>query len=54
MAGADGAVPAARILLSFGGNAEVVSPPEVRADLAAVATEVVAQYAGSNMRLDTG
>ena len=33
-----GAVPAARILLSFGGNVEVVSPPEVRADLAAVAT----------------
>jgi len=38
---------------------EVVPPPEVRADLAAVAAEVVAaevvaRYAGSNMRLDTG
>lgn len=32
-----GAVPAARMLLSFGGDVEVVSPPEVRADLAAVA-----------------
>ena len=49
-----GAVPAARMLLSFGGNAEVVSPPEVRADLAAVAATVVARYAGSNMRLDAG
>ena len=27
---------------------------QVRADLAAVAAEVVARYAGSNMRLDTG
>ena len=41
-----GAVPAARMLLSFGGNVEVVSPPEVRADLAAVAAEVVVRYAG--------
>ncbi len=49
-----GAVPAARILLSFGGNVEVVSPPEVRADLAAVAATVVARYTGSNMRLDAG
>jgi predicted DNA-binding transcriptional regulator YafY len=39
-----GAVAAARTLLSFGANVEVVSPPEVRADLAAVAAEVVAQY----------
>ena len=43
---------AARTLLSFGGNAEVISPPEVRADLAAVAAEVVAQY--SNVRLVLG
>jgi len=42
------AVPAARTLLSFGGNVEVTSPPEVRADLAAVAAEVVACY--SNVR----
>jgi len=49
-----GAVPAARMLLSFGGNVEVVSPPEVRADLAAVAAAVVARYTGSNMRLDAG
>ncbi len=47
-------VPAARMLLSFGGNVEVVSPPEVRADLAAVAATVVARYPGSNMRLDAG
>jgi len=40
-----GAVPAARILLSFGSDAEVVSPPEVRADLAAVAAAVVGRYA---------
>ena len=33
-------------LLSFGGDVEVVSPPEVRADLAAVAATVVARYAG--------
>ena len=49
-----GAVPAARILLSFGGHVEVVSPPEVRADLAEVAAEVVTRYADSNMRLDPG
>ena len=49
-----GAVPAARMLLSFGGNVEVVSPPEVRADLAAVAATVVARYADSNTRLDPG
>jgi predicted DNA-binding transcriptional regulator YafY len=46
------AVPAARTLLSFGGNVGVTSPPEVRADLAAIAAEVVAQY--SNTRLGTG
>ena len=40
-----GAVPAARILLSFGGDVEVVSPAEVRDDLAAVAAAVVARYA---------
>jgi predicted DNA-binding transcriptional regulator YafY len=43
------AVPAARTLLSFGGNVEVTSPAEVRADLAAVAAEVTALY--SNTRL---
>jgi hypothetical protein len=37
-------VPAARTLLSFGGDVEVVSPPEVRTDLAATATEVIARY----------
>ena len=36
-------VPAARTLLSFGGDVEVVSPPEVRADLARVAIGVVAR-----------
>jgi hypothetical protein len=46
------AVPAARTLLSFGGDVEVVSPAEVRADLSCVAAEVVAQY--SNVRLDMG
>ena len=39
-----GGVPAARILLSFGGDAEVVSPPEVRDDLAAVAAATVDLY----------
>ena len=38
------AVMAARTLLGYGANVEVVSPPEVRADLAQVAAEVVAQY----------
>jgi predicted DNA-binding transcriptional regulator YafY len=38
------AVPAARTLLSFGGDVEVVSPPEVRADLGRVAAEVTARY----------
>jgi hypothetical protein len=37
-------------LLSFGANVEVMSPPEVRADLAAVALEIVELY--SNLRLD--
>jgi len=45
-------VPPARILLSFGGNVEVISPPEVRADLAEVAADVVARY--SNARLGIG
>ena len=31
---------------------EVVSPPEVRTDLAAAATEMAGRYAHSNMRLD--
>jgi predicted DNA-binding transcriptional regulator YafY len=39
------AVPAARTLLGSGHDVEVVSPPEVRADLAAVAAAVVARYA---------
>jgi len=39
------AVPAARTLLSFGDDIEVVSPGEVRADLATVAASVVARYA---------
>jgi hypothetical protein len=43
------AVKAARTLLSFGANVEVMSPPEVRVDLAAVATEIVDLY--SNVRL---
>ena len=37
-------IPAARTLLSFGADVEVVSPVEVRADLACVAAEVVAAY----------
>jgi predicted DNA-binding transcriptional regulator YafY len=37
-------VMAARPLLSFGANVEVVSPASVRADLASVAAEVVALY----------
>jgi hypothetical protein len=43
------AVKAPRTLLSFGRNVEVTSPPEVRADLAAVAAEVV--ECDSNIRL---
>jgi WYL domain len=42
-------VKAARTLLSFGANVEVMSPPEVRAELAAVASEIVGLY--SNVRL---
>ena len=38
------AVMAARTLLSYGANVEVVSPPEVRAEIARVAAEVVAHY----------
>jgi predicted DNA-binding transcriptional regulator YafY len=38
------AVPAARTLLSFGADVEVVSPPQVRADLARTAAEVIEQY----------
>ncbi len=45
------AVPAARTLLSFGADVEVVSPAEVRADLAMVAAEVAARYRDSNTRL---
>ena len=37
-------MPAARTLLSFGGNVEVTSPPEVRTDLAVVAADIVARY----------
>jgi predicted DNA-binding transcriptional regulator YafY len=39
-----GGVPAARMLLGFGAGVEVLSPEEVRADLARVAAEVVAAY----------
>jgi len=39
------AVQAARVLLSFGGDVVVTSPPEVRDDLLAVAAEVTACYA---------
>jgi len=39
-----GGVRAARMLLGFGAGVEVVSPEEVRADLACVAAEVVAAY----------
>jgi predicted DNA-binding transcriptional regulator YafY len=45
-------VMAARPLLGFGANVEVLSPESVRADLAAVAAEVVACY--SNTRLVLG
>jgi predicted DNA-binding transcriptional regulator YafY len=38
------AVRAARVLLSFGGDVVVTSPPEVRADLLAVAASVTACY----------
>ncbi|GAB7044153.1 MULTISPECIES: helix-turn-helix transcriptional regulator [Catenuloplanes] len=39
------AVPAARTLLAFGTDVEVLSPAEVRADLAAVAAATAAHYA---------
>jgi len=39
-----GGVPAARVLLGFGAGVEVVSPEEVRADLARVAAQVVVAY----------
>ena len=39
-----GRVPAARMLLSFGGDVEVVSPAEVRAGLPAAAAAVVTRY----------
>jgi predicted DNA-binding transcriptional regulator YafY len=39
------AVKATRVLLGFGADAEVLSPPEVRADLAATATAMLARYA---------
>ena len=42
------------MLLSFGGDVEVMSPPEVRADLAAAAAAAVARYTGSNIRLGLG
>jgi predicted DNA-binding transcriptional regulator YafY len=38
-------LPAARSLLTFGADVEVLSPGELRADLAQVAASVVAQYA---------
>jgi predicted DNA-binding transcriptional regulator YafY len=48
-----GGVMAARVMVGFGCDVEVMSPPEVRADQAAVAATVVAQYTmDSNMRLD--
>jgi predicted DNA-binding transcriptional regulator YafY len=40
-------LPAARSLLTFGADVEVLSPAELRADLAAVAASVVAQYRDS-------
>jgi predicted DNA-binding transcriptional regulator YafY len=40
-------LPAARSLLAFGADVEVLSPAELRADLAAVAASVVAQYRDS-------
>jgi predicted DNA-binding transcriptional regulator YafY len=39
-----GGVAAGRIMLSFGGDVEVLSPPEVRDDLAAVAADTVSLY----------
>jgi predicted DNA-binding transcriptional regulator YafY len=45
------AVPAARVLLSLGGDVEVTSPAEVRDDLAATAAEVTACYAEDTGKL---
>ncbi len=39
-----GGVAAVRILLSFGADTEMTSPPEVRDDLAAVAAATVGLY----------
>ena len=39
------------MLLGFGADIEVVSPPEVRADLASVAAAVTARYAGDYRRV---
>jgi predicted DNA-binding transcriptional regulator YafY len=44
------AVQAARVLLSLGGDVLVLSPPEVRDDLLAVAAEVTASYAPDGNR----
>jgi predicted DNA-binding transcriptional regulator YafY len=38
------AVQAARIMIGFGADVEVLSPPEVRADFATIASAVAAQY----------
>ncbi|HEY6788889.1 MAG TPA: YafY family protein [Trebonia sp.] len=46
-------VMAARILLSFGADVEVITPPEVREDLMAVAAQVVALY-GPDERIAVG
>lgn len=39
------AIPAARTLLAFGADVEVLSPPEARTELAATAAEAIASYA---------
>jgi hypothetical protein len=41
------AVKAARVLLSFGGDVVVASPPDVREDLLPAAVAVTACYAAS-------
>jgi predicted DNA-binding transcriptional regulator YafY len=46
-------LPAARSLLTFGADVEVLSPGELRADLAAVAAAVVTQYSGGAIRQST-
>ncbi len=40
------ALPAVRALLAFGGDVEVLSPPEARAELARAATSAVGIYRG--------